>query len=988
LTIFSSKFLGVLDLDLLRLFLAYIILFFGLGWLVIPILFKGDDFSFIDKCAIAFSLSVGTISILGTAFYFLDNDLLVVQSSTLILLVIVFLVRAVGWWQGKKSGTNSSSQHRIVTRRLGDFSKPTLIIISFAIFCSLLALWTGPWLSHTADSFMHMAAVRRLINTGRVLNSGLYYVQEPSGLDPGTGTWNLALALLSIFSGMDITRIWLYLPALLTPVYILSFHAFASTLFKNHKLAAFVTILYFILHQKLDFRFLPRPNRTGLSILWIALLLTLRYLDTGKKKHLCLASVLGFVLSTMHFFPFELFLLWLSSYALFRFLFRLKKGVFADVDLRRVILVIILTLVLASPFGVFKLISSGYVAVPTVTVPSLVQDSPTPKVDTHESSKKPRYRYSLDLGEGFFIVDPAMLFPHPLLWKEIPTPREGARGELVLFAYLLMFLLIPACLRGKRTETLLFASMAIVPVILFNPLLLYFIVGTVPDVAIFRLAYDMPPSVLVFGFFLYQWLASLARSGDGDFTGARRKEWGQGKLFLAFLTGISLFCAISSFLGGPVVGGAVAIYNPFSTYKYSVKASKEGRLVNWEEPFSFIVNELPKDAVILSDPVSSYYIVGLTGRFIVTAPHTHPEFERDYKLLKGPESRRDVMSILDQDVDLKTTVSLLRKWNADYIFVDLNAPGVASLSPRNKFGLYSPNFEKVYDMGDVSIYRYNPAMPFASWDTTVAPALCYDSETRVSDDMVLASYSLDEEPMEPNQCAAFTFGWRPMGEIEENRQVEFRFAGVNSGHVFSETFVLMEDAVIAQRLWELGNLYEETYLVFIPDDLPLDAYDLSINLDEEGMAPKEVALGRIRLRERYEGKDFEGLTDFCERCSGWMEYQGYVVAREPGATMSKSIRPIPSGDYQVLLTVYNHGGQGSNQVEVTLNGVSRVIEWSGTEEGEREVSAVFEDQSGGSELSIIALKREQWYIVISEVAIVPRSVVETSEILRKPWRSD
>jgi hypothetical protein len=142
-------------------------------------------------------------------------------------------------------------------------------------------------------------------------------------------------------------------------------------------------------------------------------------------------------------------------------------------------------------------------------------------------------------------------------------------------------------------------------------------------------------------------------------------------------------------------------------------------------------------------------------------------------------------------------------------------------------------------------------------------------------------------------------------------------------------------------LWELGNLYEETYLVFIPDDLPLDAYDLSINLDEEGMAPKEVALGRIRLRERYEGKDFEGLTDFCERCSGWMEYQGYVVAREPGATMSKSIRPIPSGDYQVLLTVYNHGGQGSNQVEVTLNGVSRVIEWSGTEEGEREVSAVF-----------------------------------------------
>jgi hypothetical protein len=817
---------------------------------------------------------------------------------------------------------------------------------------------------------MHMAAVRRLINTGQVLNRGLYYAQEPSGLDPGTGTWNLALALLSIFSGMDITRIWLYLPALLTPIYVLSFHAFASALFKNHKLAAFTTVLYIILHHKLDFRALSRPNRISLAILWIALLFTFRYLDTGKKKHLCLASVLGFVLSTMHFIPFELFLLWLSSYVLFRFLFKLKKGVFSDIGLRRVILVIVLTLVLASPFIVFKLTSSGYVAVPAVTVPNLAQDSPTPKVDIHESSKKPRYRYSQDLGERFFIINPAMLFSHPLLLEKIPTPREGARGELVLFAYLLMFLLIPACLRGKRTETFLFASMAIVPLILFNPLLLYFIAGTVPDVAIFRLAYDMPPSVLVFGFFLYQWLASLTRSRDEDFTGARRKEGWRSLLLPTFLTGISLFCAISSFLGGPVVGGAMAIYNPFSTYKYSVKVSKEGRLVNWEEPFSFIVNELPKEAVILSDPVSSYYVVGLTGRFIVTAPHTHPEFERDYKLLKGPESRQDVMSVLDQDVNLKTTVSLLRKWDADYIFVDLNAPGVAPLSPESKFDRYSPNLKKIYDKGDGSIYQYNPALPFAV-SSTAMPTLRSGLNVRLAEDMTLASYSLDEGPVEIGECAAFTLGWKPLHEIEENRRVEFWLTGVNSGHVFSETFDLVEDAATVQRLWKPGDVYQETYFVFIPDDVPLDAYDLSINLHEEGITPKEAALGRIRLWESYEGEDFEGLTDFCERCPGWMRYQGYAVAREPGETMSKSIRPIPPGDYQVLLTVYNHEGQGSNQVEVTLNGVSRVIEWSGTEEGERGVSAVFEGQGGGSELAITSMKREQWYIAISEVAIVP-----------------
>ncbi len=942
-------------MDLLRLFIAYLILFFGLGWLVIPILFKGDDFSFLDKCAIAFSLSVGTISVLGTAFYFLNNDLLVVQSSMLILLVLVFLVRAVGWWQGKKSGKNSSNRHWRVMGRPGHFSQPTLIIISFAIFCSLLALWTGPWLSHTADSFMHMAAVRRLINTGRVLNTGVYFPWESPGLVPQTGTWNLALALLSSFSGTDITRIWLYLPALLTPVYILSFYAFASDLFRNCKLAALVTVLYFVLHHKLDFRFLSRPNRMSFAILWIALLFTLRYLETGKKKYLCLASVLGFVLSTVHLFAIELFLLSISSYALFRFLFRLKKGVFSDSDLKRALMVIVVTLVFASPFVIFKLASTSFTV------------GPVPAAEIREAYRR-GFRHSLSLGEKFFIVDPAMLFRHPLLFKEMQLPDVGARGEMVLFAYLLMFFLIPACLGGKRTETFLFANMAIVPLILFNPLLLHFIAGKVPDLAVFRLAYEMPPSVLVFGLFLCQWLAGLTRPRDEDLSGTRRREKGRkSRLLLVFLTGVSLFCAISSFLGGPVVGGAVAIYNPFSTYKYSVKVSREGRLVNWEEPFSFIMNEVPKDAVLLSDPVSSYYIAGLTGRFVITVPPMHQE---EIDLRKGPQARQEVMSVLDQDVDLKTTLSLLRKWDADYIFVDLNAPGVAPLSSESKFGRYSPNFEKIYDKGDVSIYRYNPAVPFASWDA-VAPALYCDSETRVSDDMVLASYSLDEEPMEPNQCAAFTLGWRPMGKIEENQQVEFRFAGVNSGHVFSETFDLQEDAATVQRLWKPGEVYRETYFVFIPDDLPLDAYNFSISLGGKEITQKEAALGRIRLKESYEGEDFKDLTDFCEQCSGWMKYQGYAIARELGATMSKSIR-IPPGDYQVLLTVYNHEGQGSNQVKVTLNGVSRVIEWSGTEEGEREVSAVFEDQSGGSELSITTLKREQWYIAISKVTIVPR----------------
>jgi hypothetical protein len=496
--------------------------------------------------------------------------------------------------------------------------------------------------------------------------------------------------------------------------------------------------------------------------------------------------------------------------------------------------------------------------------------------------------------------------------------------------------------------------MLIVPLIMLNPAVVTILQGRTTELVLTRLPL-MLPYPLVVGFLFYQWGATSLTGG-----------WTPRKVAEVSLRAF-IFCVSIYILFSQISENLIQLYSSSSEYEYRMSVSRSSWLLTWEDPYKFICGNIPRDAVVATDPVSSYYIGGLTGRFVIALLRTHTP--------PGiPDARHRAegsLDILDQNTDLKTTVSLLRKWDADYIFVDLAAPGIASRSPQSKFDRYSPNFEKIYDKGDVSIYRYNPAVPFASWDA-VAPALHFDSETGVSDDMVLASYSLDEEPIEPNQCAAFTLGWRPMDEIEENRRVEFRFAGINSGHVFSETFDLVEEAAITQRSWEPDDVHQETYFAFIPDNVPIDVYDVSVSLSKGGVAQGEVALGRIRLKESYEGENFEGLTHFCERCPGWMRYQGYAVARELGATMSKSIRPIPAGDYQVLLTVYNHEGQGSNQVEVTLNGVSRIVEWSGTEGGEREVNAVFEGQGGGSELTITSLKREQWHIVISEVAIVPR----------------
>ena len=919
-----------------------VLLLFGLGWLLLAVALRREGFTLLEKIPISFSLSVGSIAVIGVVGHFLGLSLKAVQYVIVSLFLLLLLWQSVRWRTIREAyrnsdGTGGSSGSLILDQpanlleRLSSLkqallaacsrslSRSDIIILIFAAFCSLLTFWSGPWLSHTADSFYHLASTRRLIDTQGVLPRGAFvaYESEPSGLDPTTGTWHLVLALLGVFSGVDFTWIWFYLPTILVLVLILAFYSFTAGLFRDQSQAVLVTILYFLLEYNLDFRMIGQPNRIGFALLWTALLFFVRYLDTAKARFLGLTSLLGLVLATLHFTVFEFLLVFIGAYALFYTFFSVGKGI--TPELSRAWTMAFIPLLFSLPIVLYKVSARS----------SLL----------HLSGGLSPFRETMEIGHGLYILDPGLLFPGLI--------------SVQTLSFILLLLLILACWKRDRASIFLFSNMLIVPLTMFNPIVVTLLQGRTTELLLTRLPL-MLPYPLVVGFVFYRW-------GTISLTDRWTLRRALEISLRAFIFCVSLYILVSQ-----ISGNLIQLYSPSSDYRYNMSVSRSSWLLTWEDPYKFICDNIPHGAVVATDPVSSYYIGGLTGRFVIALPRTHtPPGIPD--LMQRAEGSLD---ILDQNADLKTTVSLLRKWNADYIFVDSNAPGVASLSPRNKFGLYPPNFEKIYDKGDVSIYRYNPAVPFASWDV-VAPALYAEPETRVSDDMVLASYSLDEEPMELNQCAAFTLGWRPMGEIEENRQVEFWFTGINSGHVFSEPFDLVKDVVIAQHSWEPGNVYEETYFVFISDDVPLDAYDISINLYEEGVAQKEVALGQIRLWESYKGKDFEGLIDFCEHCSGWMEYQGYAVAREPGANMSKSISSIPPGDYQVLLTVYNHEGQGSNQVEVTLNGVSQVVEWSGTEEGEREVSAVFEDQSGGSELSITALKREQWYIVISEVAIIP-----------------
>jgi len=957
-------------LSIVQFAAATVVLLFGLGWLLLPIAFRREEFILLEKIPISFSLSVGSIAVIGVVGHFLGLNLKVVQYAIASLFVLLLLWQGVRWRTNRRNSAIRQAHHKpdkagwgpgsvtldqpadlseklsslrqtLVTPFSRSLFRPDTVILVFAACCSRLAFWQGPWLSHTADSFYHLATVRRLIDTQGVLSTGAFfqYRHDPPGLDLATGTWHLALALLSSTSSVDITWIWFYLPAILTPFLILALYAFTSTLFANRWPSVVATVLFFLLDYEagfdpwgaLDFRLMNYSRRVGLALLWVALLLAIRYLGSGKRRFLALACALGLVLATFHFTIYELFLVSLGAYALFYTLFSCGRGF--NTESKRAWLIVAVSLSLPAPFVLYKV---------------LIRHSQLVSAGSFGLAG------ALEIDRCLYILDPVLLFP--------------ARVSVQSFSLLCSFLMIPSCRKRDRASIFLFSNMLIVPLLFFNPLVVSLLRGRITELALHRLIF-MVPYPLVMGFLIYRWVSSL--SGYIQSHGLPRPRIRVWKVCTQ-----ALFLGVSVYLLFWQVGKNLNdLYSPSSTYPYRMSVSRESQLVTWEEPYRFVYDNLPRGAVIAADPLSAYYLGGLTGRWVTTVAREHTPPGAPYG-----SHRSDSLDILDSSVDMRTTVSLMRKWNVTHVFVDLAVPEVAPRSPQSKFDHYPSSLKKIYDKGDVSIYEYDPAVPFSSWNV-VTPTLYSEPKAKVSNDMVLASYSLDEEPIEPNQCVAFTLGWKPLHEIEENRRVEFRFAGVNSGHVFSETFDLVEEAAITQRAWKPDSVYRETYFVFIPDDVHLDVYDGSISLSKGEMAQGQgqVALGRIRLKEVYVG-GFEGLTlvpksetrkDFYRYYSGWMKYQGYIITRELGATMSKSIRPIPPGDYEVLLTVYDHEGQGSNQIEVTLNGVSRVVEWSGTEEGEREVSAVFEGQSGGSELSITSRKREQWYIVIDKVTILP-----------------
>lgn len=138
-----------------------------------------------------------------------------------------------------------------------------------------LAWWQGPWLSHTADAFYHLAAVRSALTKGEAFPTLPLYADRGGWPDPTSGALHSLLAYVCLLLGADpvaVWRVWHLVAAALPSMALARFAWLASGRALVGLLAVLLQLFAF---GGFDLRTAAYPNQVGMALFWAVLGLAL-----------------------------------------------------------------------------------------------------------------------------------------------------------------------------------------------------------------------------------------------------------------------------------------------------------------------------------------------------------------------------------------------------------------------------------------------------------------------------------------------------------------------------------------------------------------------------------------------------------------------------------------------------------------------------------------------------------------------------------------
>ena len=500
------------------------------------------------QIAPVFALSLVLISIVGWSAYLVGAGFMGVKT----VVIVAVALAAV-------SSPIALLYRRPVAKEAIAPAWTLWVALAIALGAGLSGLYSGPWLSATADSFYHLAAIRSITEHGTALPQQVFFSTKVPAPDPTSGTWHLALALVSNLSGQDPVAIWRVMTVALPPLMVLAFFGLALAITRSGIAALIGTALYLVVGVSFDFRDVVYPNQFGNILAWLAVAFLLRFVDNGSRRELALAALIAFAASATH--PL-----------LAPFLLAALAGAVAAAMLVR--------------SRSWKRLAIAAAVVGAATLPILIADTTTV--------------YALAPFAPMATASPLPLrvVHHPWTWVW-PSNWYDNPGTILGTAFAVS--LVRLWRAGEVGAGLVIAVLIAIPAAALTPLFATTYSG---QYLLARVSFVLHPLAWV----AWGWAVALA-------IGALRGRW---MVPAAAVLVISAVAAAATFYSGPF-----DLYRLSASSPASLAYSRSTDLtVAWRDRLAAI-DKLPRSSVLLAEPRMAYEVAGLTGIEVVAVPYAH-----------------------------------------------------------------------------------------------------------------------------------------------------------------------------------------------------------------------------------------------------------------------------------------------------------------------------------------------------------------------------
>lgn len=786
------------------------------GFLISRVLFNGCKVDSIARIPLSLSLSVCFFSTLGLFLYVFHAG---VSSIIPLLAVFILLLIAANVVLRKRHGR---------TRLEGEISRPkpvrdrrsraNAVLFALMLVAFFLMLYRGAMFDWGADSMDHVGTVRDIVEKRQLFPTNAFYAGDDGlGPDPRKGLYHASLAVISIVTGIEPYRIWIWLPALLLPILLCSYFVFTSELFENKNTALISAICFLLFFEGANRTVLGAagyPSRVAIQMYLTALFLMFKFLRTENPRFLLGGAFLGYAIATVHIYYYFQFCLALGAFFIFSFLLRRadKRTLFNIVKLGAA------TVVLSIPYLILQYKLSYAV----------------------ENPNHSNIRHMLYFSDTVFAVN--------------PTEPLDIIGPMGVFA----FVLTPFLYKYARKHAgilFLFANMIITPLIIFNPPVVVTL-GKLITNGLVRRIIRLAPYIAVVGFFTNEMIRAFLRG----------RGWRIRAKSLLFF---ALFLAAS-----------VPYFSQFyEDYRPAAKELERNQSAfKWFDALEFLEGKVDTPKVILSDPWTSYSIPAFTKHYIVAVPvgHASPKDANNVARI------RDAMNVLNPYVDMKNTMSILDKYNVDYVVinqtfdsrVDRHGWAINPLlyeGTRRKFESFPGIFRSVYHETNLQIYEYRRPADVAGLETgrvlevpyltADAPKLRNVVNAIYEDQFMLLGAVADRDTVSRGDTLGIKCYWKNLKETVPPKyyKVFVRFdteyeKGALYRPYWSKIYRRAKQLVAHERFrfradhnpvngvyppndWRPGETVVDEFEVMIPSDVAAGSYEVKVTLLEMPYGP-------------------------------------------------------------------------------------------------------------------------------------------------------